>query len=164
MTTLRLHTIATPNHILLEDLTGVQSDYGVLKPYYAELRRLCLEHNGVGISANQVGLRENFFFLMPGAKIPVASTGQSVAHICVNPTWEGSDGPDNETSGTEGCLSLPGRLFLVPRRTVIRATWTNAVGHRVTKRLVGWPARVFQHEYDHLRGITLLQSGKEVKA
>lgn len=159
---LRIHTIATPGNLLREDLTQIVSQHETLKLYHHELFRLCAENNGVGIAANQVGLRENFFFLMPGAKVPTKTNSSTVAHLCVNPSWTPAAGA-SEVDGEEGCMSLPGRLFIVRRFGEINASWTNAVGHKVSKRLKGWTARVFQHEYDHLRGVTLLQSGKEVR-
>jgi peptide deformylase len=60
-------------------------------------------------------------------------------------------------------LSLPGRQFNVEREWSILASWTNEMGHKVTdKKLVGLPAQVFQHEHDHLRGLTILQTGTPV--
>lgn len=148
--------------ILYEDLTGIDTEPDALKQYHAELLQICKENNGVGVAANQLGLRENFFFLTPGAKIPTTSVGKYVAHICVKPTWEPAKG-SLIVAGHEGCMSLPGRQFVVGRHHSIQAEWTSVVNHRVKKRLVGWAARVFQHEHDHLRGVTLLEAGKEVK-
>lgn len=161
---LRIHLINVCRDagLLREDLTHITTDAADLKQYYSDLMRLCKENSGVGLSANQVGLRENFFFLMPGAKIPTGRAGKYVAHICANPAWQPAANSKLAT-GQEGCLSIPGRLFEVDRQTAIQAQWDNVLGHRVQKNLKGWAARVFQHEYDHLRGVTLLQSGKEVK-
>ena len=160
---LKLHLINTRHNILREDLTTLVTDIEELKPYHAELLRLCKEKHGVGIAANQVGLRMNFFFLTAGAKIPTSGSVKSfTAHICANPTW--TPAKDARTVAKhEGCLSLPGREFVVERYAAIDAEWTNMVGHRVQRRLANWAARVFQHEHDHLRGVTLLASGKEVK-
>ncbi len=146
--------------VLSEDLTGVETDWRTLKDLHKELLTLCEENRAVGVAANQLGMRENFFFLMPGAKIPTAR-GPHTAHICVNPVWTLSKGAKPHTAA-EGCLSLPGRTFLVERPNQIEAEWTNMLGHRVQKRLKGWAARVFMHEHDHLKGVTLLTVGKEI--
>jgi peptide deformylase len=150
----------TRNNILAEDLTGIRSDPAAIRPYRADLLRLCREKSGAGVAANQLGLRENFFFLSTDAKVP--SNGRVhgyIAHICINPSWKA--GPKSARyKDLEGCLSLPGRMFMVEREYSILASWTNEMGDHITdKKLSGWPARVFQHEHDHLRGITLLQSG-----
>lgn len=157
---LRIHKINTKDNILREDLTGIESDYLKIKTHQQEMMRLCNEHQGAGLASSQVGLRENFFFLAASAKIP-SKRGKPVAHMCINPTWM-AHASSSKSMGQEGCLSLPGRHFWVEREDVIAAEWTNAVGHRQHIKLKGWPARVFQHEYDHLKGITLIQSGKEV--
>jgi peptide deformylase len=159
---LKIHLLNTRGGgILREDLSALNTDARSLKPYHADLVRLCKENNGVGVAANQVGLRENFFFLAAGAKVPTNSAGKYVAHICANPTWQPAPGA-TLVAGQEGCMSLPGRLFTVGRWSAIDAEWDNVLGHIVKKRLKGWPARVFQHEHDHLRGVTLLESGEEV--
>lgn len=161
---LRIHLVNTRDNILREDLTQIVSDAEQIRPYHSELFRLCQEKSGVGIAANQVGLRENFFFVTAGAKFPTTKGNTNyAAHMCINPRWI----PDPKSSKIidhEGCLSLPGRDFLVERESAILAWWTSATGHEVLKKkLTGWAARVFQHEHDHLRGITLLETGKEVQ-
>ena len=40
----------------------------------------------------------------------------------------------------------------MPRSRTIRANWTSPTGEAVEQKLRGWPARIFQHEYDHLDG------------
>jgi len=156
---LKLHTKATPNNLLQTDLTGRDTDWRAIKPYHGELVRLCREQNGIGIAANQLGLEENFFFVAANAKL---RNGKAIAQICVKPHWE----PDKKSELTdfkEGCLSLPGKEFIVQRHTRIRASWVNAVGHQISDVLLtGRGAQVFQHEHDHLLGVTLEQSGREV--
>ena len=56
----------------------------------------------------------------------------------------------------EGCLSFADFTMLVPR---VRAVRVDALDHRalpVTLTLRGWPARILQHEVDHLRGVLCL--------
>ena len=56
----------------------------------------------------------------------------------------------------EGCLSVPGIRALVPRYKDIEVTFQNTEGQQQKVRLSGFPARVFQHEYDHLNGYVYL--------
>lgn len=154
---LKIHYNSHP--ILREDLSTTLSIPSDLKQHHAEMLRLCKEKSAVGLAANQVGLRENFFFVMPGAKFPTKS-GKPVAHLVINPSWRPAPGT-SLVDGEEGCVSIPGRLFIVSRHAAIDAEWVNAVGHLQKKRLTGWSARVFQHEHDHLRGLTLLETMKE---
>lgn len=120
----------------------------------------CADHSGVGLAANQVGVPFNFFYLAPGARVPNknGSAKNPVGHLCVNPEYEpvGAKNTDDKVVEEEGCLSFPGRLFRVARWHTIDARWTDlSTGHVMQRRLRGWAARVFQHEFDHLLGVNL---------
>lgn len=58
-----------------------------------------------------------------------------------------------EVTFFEGCLSVAGFSALVPRRQVITVTGLNEAGAPVRIDAQGWPARIFQHEIDHLNGV-----------
>lgn len=148
-----------PHPILKKNLTGITSTAADIRHHLKDILRICREHSGIGLSANQLGLEENFFFVGMNAKL---RDGKKVSHICINPTWEPR--PNTRTyAAREGCLSLPGRDFEVTRYAEIIASWDTAMGHPLKNvKLKGVGAQVFQHEHDHLRGLTLLDTGKEV--
>jgi peptide deformylase len=52
----------------------------------------------------------------------------------------------------EGCLSVPGYMALVERALEVEVTGTDERGAPVSWRVSGWPARILQHEVDHLAG------------
>jgi peptide deformylase len=52
----------------------------------------------------------------------------------------------------EGCLSVRGYVGLVDRAAEVEVTGTDAQGTPQTWRVRGWPARILQHELDHLDG------------
>lgn len=52
----------------------------------------------------------------------------------------------------EGCLSVKGYGALVPRRQSATIRGVDAEGRALSMRLSGWPARILQHEHDHLEG------------
>jgi len=56
-------------------------------------------------------------------------------------------------SGWEGCLSIPDIRGQVPRAAEVRVRAYDRAGERVTIEATGLPARVLQHEYDHLDGV-----------
>jgi len=56
----------------------------------------------------------------------------------------------------EGCLSFPGLTVEVERFQRVRVSALNEEGERFELTLEDFPAVVFQHEYDHLQGITFL--------
>ena len=53
----------------------------------------------------------------------------------------------------EGCLSVDGVRGLVPRHAAIVVEFFDRHGDRQQRELVGFVARIFQHELDHLDGI-----------
>jgi peptide deformylase len=53
----------------------------------------------------------------------------------------------------EGCLSVPGYAADVERFTEVEVQGLDLSGKPVSWRVSGWPARILQHEVDHLRGI-----------
>ena len=53
----------------------------------------------------------------------------------------------------EGCLSVPGYRAPLRRFPAARLTGRDLNGHTIDISASGWLARIFQHEYDHLRGV-----------
>jgi peptide deformylase len=50
----------------------------------------------------------------------------------------------------EGCLSFPLILGKVYRNKWISVDYQDIKGEKKSLKLEGWPARLFQHEFDHL--------------
>lgn len=71
-------------------------------------------------------------------------------HVIINPHYE----PIGKKTASfyEGCLSLPGVQAVRRRWLDIHATWQDENGVKHEDDLHGWPARIFQHETDHLSG------------
>ena len=57
-----------------------------------------------------------------------------------------------EATFYEGCLSVRGYGALVTRAAAVEVEGLDAQGHPQSLRLQGWPARIMQHEMDHLNG------------
>lgn len=71
-------------------------------------------------------------------------------HVIINPHYEPAGAETR--SFYEGCLSVPGFQAVRKRWLDITATWQDETGAKHSERLHGWPARIFQHETDHLSG------------
>ena len=54
----------------------------------------------------------------------------------------------------EGCLSFPDLWLQVLRPDNVTVEYVNTIGKKVTEKLEGMVSRIFQHETDHLNGIT----------
>ena len=107
-----------------------------------------LHYEGVGLSANQIGIWERAFCMMIDFETQETIT-------CFNPriTKTYSDHVWFE----EGCLSYPDEIINVkrPDRIVVKYEDEDEKVHKL--KLDGFIARVFQHEYDHLEGIDFTQ-------
>ncbi|WEV73697.1 peptide deformylase [Bifidobacterium sp. ESL0798] len=68
----------------------------------------------------------------------------------INPTYEPIG--TQQRSFYEGCLSFSGYQAVRRRWLDIIARWQDENGNKHEERLHGWPARIFQHETDHLSG------------
>lgn len=106
---------------------------------------------GVGLAAPQVG-ESAALFIMDWAPILENETGPIKAYI--NPEIIALIG--SREIMQEGCLSLPQIWEDVERAATLRVSYQNERGEKVEEVLSGLAARVFQHEFDHLRGVLLI--------
>ena len=105
------------------------------------------EYSGVGLAAPQVheGVRLFVAMLDPDGR------GEGDAVVFVNPeiTIKG----DQVVEGWEGCLSIPDIRGRVPRAQNVTIAASDRHGKRFELELKDFPARVVQHENDHLDGV-----------
>ncbi len=107
-----------------------------------------IHHNGIGISANQIGIWERAFAM-------VRDIENNEVMVCFNPRIIKSYSEEVEME--EGCLSYP-ELFLKvkrPDKIIVKYEDENKKTHKM--KLSGLASRVFQHEYDHMEGIDFTQ-------
>jgi peptide deformylase len=64
--------------------------------------------------------------------------------------------------GTEGCLSIPGIAGEVERPLGVTVKGLNRHGRLVKLKAIGWLARIFQHEIDHLEGVLFVDRTDKV--
>ena len=112
------------------------------------LKENMIHYEGVGLSANQIGISERVFVMILHMETEEIIT-------CFNPRiikrykdcgWF-----------EEGCLSFPDEIINIerPDRIVVKYEDEDEKVHKL--KLDGFPSRVFQHEYDHLEGIDFTQ-------
>jgi peptide deformylase len=116
------------------------------------LHRLMAAENAIGLAANQVGIRDRCF---------VMAIDQD-KWSCFNPeiVEMGTDLVDFE----EGCLSFKGESCIIKRPNTITVRYWDADKCEHVKQLSGLASRCFQHELDHLNGITMWDRYKEQNA
>jgi len=123
----------------------------------------------VAIAANQLGIECRFFVMLTmltmddgltdekrerrrkaGIEIPDQKRQLGIV-VLINPEVINVRGVMEED--WEGCLSYPGKQFLIERFPKIKVRYVNAKGQTVEEELEGLDARIFMHEMDHLDGI-----------
>ena len=112
-----------------------------------EMVEIMREQNGVGLAAPQVGILSRFLVMMD----PDSET----VYRMINPRIS-SYGADTCTM-EEGCLSVLGNDGLpvfanVTRPDSVVVEWTDETGAKKIAQMSGTPARIVQHETDHLDG------------
>lgn len=110
--------------------------------------------NGVGIAAPQVFEPLTLFICAsrPNPRYPHAPEMQPTAMINPELLWAS----DETEKGWEGCLSIPGIRGLVPRHRRIGVRYLDRGGQVREEEFEGFIARVFQHEFDHIRGLVFI--------
>lgn len=109
-----------------------------------EMIRVMKKANGIGLAAPQLGHLTRMIVIAPQGMKPT---------VLINPRITKSD---REFVGQEGCLSIPGLYGDVSRPFSVTVAALDRRGKDVTLELEGMPARVVQHEIDHLDGILFI--------
>ncbi len=99
---------------------------------------------GVGLAAPQVGIGERIIVVDP-------HQDDVEPFALINPAIV--EASRETEKGEEGCLSIPGLRDIVERSFSVVVRGTTPEGDETTLDLSGLPARIIQHEIDHLDGI-----------
>jgi len=112
------------------------------------LKENMMHYDGVGLSANQIGIGERAFIMVLNMETEETIT-------CFNPHI--IKRYDDNVWYEEGCLSFPDKIINVerPDRIVVKYEDEDGKDHKI--KLSGMAARVFLHEFDHLEGIVFTQ-------
>jgi peptide deformylase len=85
------------------------------------------------------------------AAVLPSSEGKPGVETFINPVL--SELSDEKAERWEGCLSFIELMVLVPRHRSLKVEYLNRHGQPKSLTLREFPARVVQHEYDHLDGV-----------
>ncbi|MHC5023005.1 MAG: peptide deformylase [Planctomycetota bacterium] len=142
----RLTILRYPQPVLRQRAEAIESVSEDLRAVVARMIELMHEADGIGLAAPQVGLSRRVF-------ITRGLEEGEPDRVFVNPRLVTS-GP--LVAHDEGCLSLPGLNVEIRRPAVAAITAEDLDGREFTLQSDEFIARVWQHEYDHLEGVLII--------
>jgi peptide deformylase len=116
-----------------------------------DMRDTMAHLNGAGLAAPQIAvpLRVVIFGVTSNPRYPDIEPVPDT--VLINPVLQPLS--DEMEEGWEGCLSVPGMRGWVPRYTELKYAGFDENGKRFERAVLGFHARVVQHEVDHLDGV-----------
>ena len=136
------------NAVLRKETREIEKDYPNLSSLIENMYETMHNADGVGIAAPQVGLDIRLFVIDLSCLAEDSPEFKDYRRTVINPTITERWGDD--VSMEEGCLSLPGVYEKVTRKSNIRIHYFDENWVEHDEEYAGYPARVMQHEYDHL--------------
>ena len=105
-------------------------------------------HDGIGLAGPQVNVHQRIFII----DFKVIDE-EMEAEAFINPRIISAEG---EEAMEEGCLSIPDVRSEVTRPVKLVVQYETLDGEEIEEEMEGLPARVFQHELDHLDGVLFI--------
>jgi len=148
--------------VLRQEAADYEDQLGELLPEFLHaLHMTMLDAPGVGVAAPQVGVPLKIAVMRdPGTENPADTRERTPFEyrVIINPRYE----PVGErmVSHFEGCLSFEGYQGVVARHHSVRLLAVDENGTAIDEVLAGWPARIAQHETDHLYGTVYIDKAE----
>ncbi|MFI3327837.1 MAG: peptide deformylase [Rikenellaceae bacterium] len=138
------------SQILRNESEEITKDYPELDKLIENMWATLKNCEGVGLAAPQIGKNIRMFIVDCTPWAADNPELEGFEKVYINPEiLEVSE----EMSGfEEGCLSLPGIHANVNRPAAIKLRWLDENFEEHEELIEGLPARVIQHEYDHIEG------------
>ena len=141
--------VAYGDPVLKKEAKEILKDEFDVKEMAENMFETMYKAHGVGLAAPQVGKSLRMFVVDAE---PFDEEGcKGFKKVFINP--EILEESEEEWAFEEGCLSIPGVREEVFRPEWIKITYLDENWEQHTEELEGLPARVFQHEFDHIDGI-----------
>jgi peptide deformylase len=140
-------TVVHYPHPCLRKVCEPVTEFGEdLAAFTARMLELMHAGRGIGLAAPQVGVLKRLFVMNP--------TGEAKDDmVFINPSIRDMHG---SKEAEEGCLSIPEVYVQVRRAARCRIVAQDVYGKPIELQGEDLPARVWQHETDHLNGILIL--------
>ena len=139
------------------DLTNDKIDnYNDIEQFESDMIKLMVGNRGIGLAANQIGITKRFFAIgsdtFDKIQKPVIMWNPELVHTS-----------EEKVLDLEGCLSFVGVFVQVLRPKQVTVKWQNIKGETLESNLDNMESKCFQHELDHLNGVTFDQRVSKLK-
>lgn len=141
-----LEIVTYPRPVLRQKAQPVDAPAELVRAVACRMTELMYQADGIGLAAPQVDLAWRMF-------VTRGFDEDDVDRVYINPELRISG---ELSAREEGCLSLPGINVQVRRPMSAVITATNLDGETFTLASDEFPARVWQHEFDHLNGVLII--------
>ena len=139
------------------DLTNDKIDnYNDIEQFESDMIKLMVGNRGIGLAANQIGITKRFFAIGSDTFDKIQKPV-----IMWNPEIENES--EEKTLDIEGCLSFPNVFLQVLRPKKVDVKWQDKNGTTMRSTLDNYESKCFQHELDHLNGITFNKRVSKLK-
>jgi peptide deformylase len=136
--------ILYPNKILREKTEKVEKIDKEIKNLVKEMKKIMIQHNGVGLAANQIGKNLSIFVAYDNKKF----------YTFINPEIVKFFGKEKVME--EGCLSVPNVWGQIKRYEGVVVSYQDLFGKKKKLKAKGLLAQIIQHEIDHLNGVLFI--------
>lgn len=147
----QLRVLYYPDPVLRRKAEPITEITDEVRDVARRMIELMHEHRGVGLAAPQIGIPWRLFVANPTAEV-----GQD--EVFINPKLTLGEQIDVRE---EGCLSLPGIHADIRRPVQATVEAVNLEGEPIRLESDELPARVWQHETDHLNGVLIIDKMSE---
>ncbi len=147
-----------PNKALTMKCEEYSEDEVVDVEFIQALKKGLVKYNAISLSANQFGVFKRVMVYAP-------TPDENYIVICMNPKIIGRG--ENVNWAQEGSVSAPGVGVNVARFDTIEVEYHGLGLGKITRKIRGWEARIFQHEMDQLDGEfipKLIDQRKKIKS
>ena len=159
-----LPIVAYGDPVLKKKAKEIEKDYPNLDVLIENMFETMYQAHGVGLAAPQVG-QSIRLFIIDASPFAEGEDGDPACdgfkRVYINPVIFDEEG--REWGFEEGCLSIPQIREEVFRKPKLKIEYYDENWDLYEEELEGFPARVVQHEYDHIEGILFTDHLKPLK-
>jgi len=150
----KLKIIKYPNPVLRKKCEEIEEVTEEIKNLGQDMIQIMTENKGIGLAAPQVGELKRIIAVHPIRKRVSEEVSRTKPQIFINPKIIKKS--KKILIDEEGCLSFPGLFLKIKRAKEVEIEALNENGEKIKVQAEGLPARIFQHEIDHLDGILFI--------